>query len=101
MDAAPRAAASKVGASLKPNGRVFLIDSHLEQASTARDHAPLNQSGLVGRRLNDGREYKIVKILYEPASLERELSSLGWNGWIRSSGQFFLYGSLRIGNKRA
>jgi 2-polyprenyl-3-methyl-5-hydroxy-6-metoxy-1,4-benzoquinol methylase len=87
---------AKVGASLKPKGRVFLIDSLLEQASTARDHAPVDQSGLVERRLNDGREYKIVKIFYEPASLQRQLSSLGWNGWIRSSGQFFLYGSLKI-----
>jgi 2-polyprenyl-3-methyl-5-hydroxy-6-metoxy-1,4-benzoquinol methylase len=87
---------AKVGASLQPNGRVFFIDSLLEQASTARDHAPVDQSGLVKRRLNDGREYKIVKIFYEPASLQRQLSSLGWNGWIRSSGQFFLYGSLRI-----
>jgi 2-polyprenyl-3-methyl-5-hydroxy-6-metoxy-1,4-benzoquinol methylase len=87
---------AKVGASLKPKGRVFFIDSLLEQASTARDHAPLDQSGLAERRLNDGREYRIVKIFYEPASLERQLSSLGWHGWIRSSGQFFLYGSLRI-----
>ena len=87
---------AKVSASLKPKGRVFFIDSLLEQASTARDHAPLDQSGLAERRLNDGREYKIVKIFYEPASLEGQLSSLGWNGWIRSSGQFFLYGSLRI-----
>jgi 2-polyprenyl-3-methyl-5-hydroxy-6-metoxy-1,4-benzoquinol methylase len=87
---------AKVGASLKPKGRVFFIDNLLEQASTARDHAPLDQSGLVERRLNDGREYTIVKIFYEPASLERQLSLLGWSGWIRSSGQFFLYGSLRI-----
>jgi ubiquinone/menaquinone biosynthesis C-methylase UbiE len=85
---------AKVAASLKPKGRVFLVDSLFEQASTARDHAPLDQSGLVQRRLNDGREYTIVKVFYEPASLERRLSSLGWKGWIRSSGRFFLYGSL-------
>ena len=85
---------AKVAASLKPKGRVFLVDSLLEQASTARDHAPLDQSGLTRRRLNDGREYTIVKVFHEPASLEQRLSSLGWKGWIRSSGQFFLYGSL-------
>jgi len=85
---------AKVAASLKPTGRVFLVDSLLEQASTARDHAPLDQSGVVQRRLNDGREYKIVKVFYEPAALEQRLSSLGWQGWIRSSGQFFIYGAL-------
>ena len=83
-----------VAASLKPKGQVFFIDSLFEQASTARDHELLDQSGLIQRRLNDGREYRIVKVFYEPASLERRLSSLGWKGWIRSSGQFFLYGSL-------
>ncbi|HEY1309207.1 MAG TPA: class I SAM-dependent methyltransferase [Vicinamibacterales bacterium] len=85
---------AKVGASLKPKGRVFFVDSLLDQASTARDHAPLDQSGVVQRRLNDGREYSIVKVFYEPADLERRLVSLGWRGWVRSSGQFFLYGSL-------
>jgi 2-polyprenyl-3-methyl-5-hydroxy-6-metoxy-1,4-benzoquinol methylase len=85
---------AKVGASLKPKGRVFLVDSLLEQASTARDHALLDRSGLVQRRLNDGREYRIVKVFYEPANLEQRLSSLGWKGWIRSSGQFFVYGCL-------
>jgi demethylmenaquinone methyltransferase/2-methoxy-6-polyprenyl-1,4-benzoquinol methylase len=85
---------AKVGRSLKPLGQVFFVDSLFEQAATARDHAPLDQSGVIQRRLNDGREFRIVKIFYEPANLERRLSTLGWHGWIRSSGQFFLYGSL-------
>jgi ubiquinone/menaquinone biosynthesis C-methylase UbiE len=80
--------------SLKPNGRVFFVDSLLEQTSTARDHDRLDKSGVVRRRLNDGREFSIVKVFYEPAQLERRLSDRGWEGWVRSSGQFFLYGSV-------
>jgi demethylmenaquinone methyltransferase/2-methoxy-6-polyprenyl-1,4-benzoquinol methylase len=83
-----------VRASLKDGGRVFFVDSLLEQSSTARDHEELNRSGLATRRLNDGREFRIVKIFYEPADLERRLAALGWRGWVRSSGSFFVYGSL-------
>jgi demethylmenaquinone methyltransferase/2-methoxy-6-polyprenyl-1,4-benzoquinol methylase len=84
----------KVRASLKDGGRVFFVDSLLEQSSTAHDHDPLDQSGFASRRLNDGRAFRIVKVFYEPAELERRLSELGWQGWVRSSGTFFLYGSL-------
>jgi demethylmenaquinone methyltransferase/2-methoxy-6-polyprenyl-1,4-benzoquinol methylase len=73
---------------------VFFVDSLLEQASTARDHDRLDKSGVVRRRLNDGREFSIVKVFYEPAQLQRRLSDRGWDGWVRPSGQFFLYGSV-------
>ena len=30
------------------------------------------------------------------ATLERRLLSRGWNGWVRSNGKFFLYGSVAL-----
>lgn len=84
-----------VGKALKPQGLAFFVDSLLEQSSTARDHARLNRSGIVRRRLNDGREFEIVKVFYEPPPLKRKLSELGWGGWVRSSGKFFLYGAVK------
>jgi 2-polyprenyl-3-methyl-5-hydroxy-6-metoxy-1,4-benzoquinol methylase len=86
---------TKVAASLKPNGRVFFVDSLIEQTSTARDHDRLNKSGVVARRLNDGREFRVVKVFYEPPDLQQRLAGLGWDGWVRSAGKFFLYGSVR------
>jgi 2-polyprenyl-3-methyl-5-hydroxy-6-metoxy-1,4-benzoquinol methylase len=83
-----------VRTALKPDGRVFFVDSLLEQTSTARDHDQLDESGKVRRRLNDGREFSVVKVFYEPALLEQRLADCGWNGRVRSSGQFFLYGSV-------
>ena len=83
-----------VRTALRPNGRVFFVDSLLEQTSTARDHDQLDKSGEVRRRLNDGREFSIVKVFYEPSWLEQRLTDCGWEGWVRSSGQFFLYGSV-------
>ena len=84
-----------VRAALKPEGRVFFVDSLLEPESTARDHGPLDESGVVRRRLNDGREFNVVKVFYEPEELQRRLAERGWTGWVRSTGRFFLYGSVR------
>jgi SAM-dependent methyltransferase len=79
---------------LRPGGRVFFVDSLAEQGATARDQEPLDDSGLAHRRLNDGREFDIVKVYYEPTSVERRLRALGWTGWIRASGRHFLYGTM-------
>jgi 2-polyprenyl-3-methyl-5-hydroxy-6-metoxy-1,4-benzoquinol methylase len=83
-----------VRTALRPRGQVFFIDSLLEQTSTARDHGPVDESGMVQRRLNDGREFSIVKIFYEPSMLQRRLIETGWTGWVRSTDKFFLYGSM-------
>ena len=63
--------------------------------STARDHGALDDSGVVRRRLNDGREFDIVKVFYEPADLERRLAALGWQRRVRASGRHFLYGAMQ------
>ena len=84
-----------VKAALKPGGRAFFVDSLLEQSSTARDHGLLDQSGVVRRRLNDGREFDIVKVFYDPAELEHRLLQRGWSGWVRAAGTFFLHGLVR------
>jgi demethylmenaquinone methyltransferase/2-methoxy-6-polyprenyl-1,4-benzoquinol methylase len=83
-----------VRGALRPGGRVFFVDSLAEPGATARDQAPLDDSGVARRRLNDGREFDIVKVYYEPVSLERRLRTLGWTGWIRGSGRHFLYGAM-------
>jgi demethylmenaquinone methyltransferase/2-methoxy-6-polyprenyl-1,4-benzoquinol methylase len=83
-----------VRTALRPTGRVFWVDSLLEPTSTARDHAPIDHSGVVRRRLNDGREYQIVKVFYEPSQLEQRLAELRWTGWVRSTGTFFHYGCV-------
>ena len=44
------------------------------------------------RRLNDGREFKIVKIFYDPAALERRLADLGWRFSVRTTQNHLLYG---------
>jgi demethylmenaquinone methyltransferase/2-methoxy-6-polyprenyl-1,4-benzoquinol methylase len=86
-----------VGRALRPRGLVFFVDSLLQQSSTAKDHDPLDTSGIVRRRLNDGREFEIVKVFYDPPDLQKRLSSRGWKGWVRSTGAYFLYGAMSRG----
>lgn len=88
---------STVKTALKPDGKVFFVDSLFEQTSKAINHAPVDHSGVARRTLNDGREFRVVKIFYEPTVLERQLAQRGWKGSVRSTGQFFLYGSMAAG----
>jgi SAM-dependent methyltransferase len=83
---------ASVAARLGPDGRVFFIDSLDDPTSSALDHPLPDASGIAHRRLNDGREFNVVKIFYEPAVLERRLHQLGWSGRAASSGRFFLHG---------
>jgi demethylmenaquinone methyltransferase/2-methoxy-6-polyprenyl-1,4-benzoquinol methylase len=85
---------------LRPGGRVFFIDSLLESSSTASDHPAPDASGVVRRRLNDGREFEIVKVFYEADSLMNRLRLLGWDGEVRTTGKFFVYGQLVVHGSR-
>ncbi len=83
-----------VRAGLKPGGRVFFIDSRFTPASTAGDHhLDGADSTTTTRKLNDGREFNIVKIFYQPGGLERVLAPLGWQLEINETAEFFVYGS--------
>ncbi|MGL5944169.1 MAG: class I SAM-dependent methyltransferase [Waterburya sp.] len=77
---------------LKPDGRVFFVDSLFTQESTARNHTALNQQGYSERKLNDGRTYHVVKIFYEPTKLQESLQNLGWHGDVNCTENYFLYG---------
>lgn len=84
---------SLVDASLAPGGAVYLIDSAFDPTSTAKDHVlPGREAGIVTRRLNDGREFKIVKLFYEPGVLAAKLEPLGWRARLSQTARYFIYG---------
>lgn len=79
---------------LKPKGRVFLVDSRYEPSSTARDHSLPEPGGVTQlRRLDDGREFRVYKIFYEPAELTARLARLGWEFHFRETAHYFIHGS--------
>lgn len=64
-----------VARALKPEGRVFLVDS----AHVGDPRHLVSVGGEVARRsVSDGREFDIVKRFWAPAQLEREVAKHGW-----------------------
>jgi 2-polyprenyl-3-methyl-5-hydroxy-6-metoxy-1,4-benzoquinol methylase len=85
-----------VKAALKPNGRVFFVDSLFDRTSPAINHVELHQQGYAERKLNDGRIYQVVNIFHEPMKLTKSLQNLGWSGNIQSTASHFIYGSIYL-----
>lgn len=81
---------SVVAKALKPNGRVFFVDSAREKTVTLTGTStPL---AIQERQLNDGRTYRVVKMFYDPFDLGNRLRSLGWRCEIRRTNSYFIYG---------
>jgi demethylmenaquinone methyltransferase/2-methoxy-6-polyprenyl-1,4-benzoquinol methylase len=77
---------------LRPGGRFFLIDSRHEPTATAvDDRLPGRTATTLTRRLNDGREFEIIKVFYEPNSLRERLAELGWVAVAHQTPTYFLY----------
>jgi ubiquinone/menaquinone biosynthesis C-methylase UbiE len=92
-----RAFWSMVRSCLSPGGRVFLIDNHDDPIPAAGIKDPYvlrYQPDRHVRRLDDGREYNVVKVMYEPDELEAQLKDLGWTPAIKAT-RWFLFGSAQ------
>lgn len=81
-----------VRSALRPGGRVFFVDSlgpetPDEKERRARDPHDYTTT----RQVEDGREFRIVKVFYDPAALERRLTDLGWRLSVRTT-EHLLYG---------
>jgi demethylmenaquinone methyltransferase/2-methoxy-6-polyprenyl-1,4-benzoquinol methylase len=82
-----------VSDSLSPGGRVFFVDSRHEHTSTASDHLlPKPEATTLRRRLNNGSEYQIYKVFYEPSDLVNRLRTLGWTFEVSQTAHYFIYG---------
>lgn len=82
-----------VAAALGPRGAVYLIDSASDPTSTAKDHVlPQPGAGVVTRRLNDGREFRIVKVFWQPQALAARLGAMGWSAELTKTPSYFVYG---------
>jgi len=85
-----------VAAALAPGGKLFFVDSHsrAEPAATSPDQRrPEAGAQLMMRRLNDGREFRIVKNFYDPALLEERCAAAGLDVTVRETATSFLYGT--------
>ena len=82
-----------VRSALAPGGAAYLVDSAFDPTSTAKDHVLTRpDAGVVTRKLNDGREFRIVKLFYRPEELAAKLASRAWRADIRQTERYFIYG---------
>jgi demethylmenaquinone methyltransferase/2-methoxy-6-polyprenyl-1,4-benzoquinol methylase len=78
---------------LKPEGRAYLVDSLHSDTSIARNHQLDGPQATTSvRKLNDGREFRIVKVFYRPEQLARRLQPMGWQPHFAATANYFLYG---------
>ena len=88
----------KVAATLKPGGSVFFLDGRREPTSTATDHVlPVEREELMVRRLDDGREYTIVKNFWNARDLEARCLRAGLDVTVSETDDYFQFG---IGRRR-
>ena len=74
-----------VGDALAPDGRVLLLDN------AAPPDLDQERPGVDRRRLNDGREYRIVKIHWTAEELQARLADRGWQIEGGTTSRFFTY----------
>jgi SAM-dependent methyltransferase len=87
-----------VAAALAPDGAAYLIDSAFDPSSMAKDHVvPRLDAEIVTRKLNDGREFRIVKRFWEPQALGMRLRALGWSAAIAQTPSYFIHGTAQRG----
>ena len=85
----------KVRAALAPGGSAYVIDSGWDMTSTAKNHVrPDREAGIAARKLNDGSEYRIVKIFYEPDALAARLRTLGFASRVLHTPRYFIHGPV-------
>lgn len=79
---------------LKPGGAIFFVDSRRDPITTTADQPlPTADQPTLTRRLNDGREFPIVKVFYRPEDLEARFRSHGLAVRVEQTSRFFIYGS--------
>ncbi|MGW1749574.1 class I SAM-dependent methyltransferase [Streptomyces sp. NPDC002092] len=73
---------STVAEALAPGGKAIFIDDGPAEAATEDVLADHPVPAAV-RRLDDGSEYRIVKVFHDARALTRDLAALGWSVRIR------------------
>ena len=81
-----------VADALAPGGRVFFIDE-LDTPQARGLETRLDDDAVL-RQLEDGRQFRAVKVFYQPSELEAMLRTLGWNVEVRPAGERFYWGQV-------
>ncbi len=78
---------------LAPGGRAFLIDNRADPEPRPKDPYVVEYGpDLHLRRLDDGSEFRVVKVMYEPDELQSLIEAEGWRADIQAA-RWFVFGS--------
>jgi ubiquinone/menaquinone biosynthesis C-methylase UbiE len=80
-----------VNRALRPGGKFFMVDSTADRTASAKDHIISKDSNFMTRRLNDGREFQIVKIYYDAPDLQASFERHGFDATASTTENYFLY----------
>lgn len=69
---------STVASALRPGGRVVFVDELPDRKPLEPDLVDTEDGPVAHRGLRDGSLHRVVKVFFEPASLEERLHALGW-----------------------
>ena len=81
-----------VASALRPGGVVGFVDSRRDPASTAVDHVLPDEGEQLTRRLNDGREFRIVKNFLAPTELREVAAAADVDLRVTTTARYFLVG---------
>jgi demethylmenaquinone methyltransferase/2-methoxy-6-polyprenyl-1,4-benzoquinol methylase len=83
---------TKVYNSVRAGGQLFLVDSRFEPTSTANNHFFEDDKKIYQtRKLNNGEEFQIVKIFYQPDELYNKLLKVGFQADVKLTNNYFIY----------
>ena len=89
---------SLVRSCLAPGGRVFLVDKRSQEI--AAPNVIRRDSDLELRRLDDGREFQLVEVFYEPEGLQVLLRDEGWTARLDAT-RWFIFGEACVADTGA
>ncbi|HUG13829.1 MAG TPA: class I SAM-dependent methyltransferase [Thermomicrobiales bacterium] len=85
-----------IAAAIRPGGVFGMLDGRREERSSSADQPPPGpESEIMTRRLNDGREFTIVKRYDEPDDLRAALARHGITADVRVTATHFIYATGR------
>ena len=90
----------KIYRSVKPQGKVFIVDSRFSETSSAKNHYSRNAKDInQQRKLNNGQTFEIFKVYYQPELLEEKLTQAGFqNVEVKITDNYFIYASAEVSN---
>jgi ubiquinone/menaquinone biosynthesis C-methylase UbiE len=78
----------KVSRSVRPGGRLFIVDEPNSNSPLSGE----NEGGqFQNRTLHDGREFRIVKVYYDPTEIQSALAERGFRDFTSARGQYFFH----------